>query len=128
MMESRENWRLGVHTVLTLMLVFAAIMQSAVFAQPPMPTAQHSHVEKRVGQSIVAQEVVESFSVEKSVASVVGEAIAENCEQHCLSGFYLPTEAPPIVQPVSRNFVAAVDDNLTRGNARANDRPPKTVS
>ena len=126
MMGSRKNWRSGFHTALMFMLVITAIMQSAVFATPLMTTLQHVHVEQSSGKAAAAGETT-VLNVGGDLTSLLGDAIEQNCEQHCLSGFYLPESDPNTGQAASRLVVTFADQHLKRRLAETSDRPPKTV-
>lgn len=127
MMVSRKNWRSGFHTALMFMLVITAIMQSAAFAAPVMTTLQHVHVEQSSGKAAAAGETGASLNVGRDFTSLLGDAIEQNCEQHCLSSFYLPAGDPNTGQATSRLVVILADQHLMRGHAETSDRPPKTA-
>jgi hypothetical protein len=123
MMGSCKNWRSGFHTALMFMLVITAIMQSETFAPPLITTSQHA--EQGSGKTAPAGETT-VFNVGGDLISLFGDAIEQNCEQHCLSGFYLP-ESDPNTGQASRLVVTFADQHLKRRHAETSDRPPKTV-
>jgi hypothetical protein len=127
MMNSPKNWRSGFHTALMFMLVITAIMQSAVFATPLMTTLQHVHVEQSSGKTAAAGETGASLNVGRDFTSLLGDVIEQNCEQHCLSGFYLPVSDPNTGEATTRLVVTFADQHLKRRHAETSDRPPKTV-
>jgi hypothetical protein len=126
MMDPRKNWRSGFHTALMLMLVITAIIRSAAFATPLITTLQRVHVEQSSGTTAAAGEMA-SLNVERDYTSLLGDAIEQNCEQHCLSGFYLAESDPNTRQATSRPVVTFADQHLKRRHAETRDRPPKTV-
>jgi hypothetical protein len=125
MMDSRKNWRSGFHTALMFMLVITAMMQSAAFATPLVTTLQRVHVEQSCGKTAATGETG-VLNVGRDFASL-GDAIEQNCEQHCLSGFYLPESDPNTGQATSTLVVTFADQHLKRLHAETSDRPPKTV-
>lgn len=111
---------------LMFILVITAIMQSAAFARPVITTSQHVHVEQSSGKTAPAGETT-VLNVGGDLTSLFGDAIEQNCEQHCLSGFYLPESDPNTGQATSRLVVTFADQHLKRRHAETSDRPPKTV-
>ncbi|WP_146147780.1 hypothetical protein [Phyllobacterium sophorae] len=126
MMGSRKNWRSGFPTALMFMIVISAIMQSETFAPPLITTPQHVHVEQGSGKTARAGETT-VLNVGGELISLFGDAIEQNCEQHCLSGFYLPESDLNTGQATSRLVVTFADQHLKRRHAETSDRPPKTV-
>lgn len=111
---------------LMFILVITAIMQSAPFATPLITTSQHVHVEQSSGKIGSAGEAG-VLNVGRDVALLFGDTIEQNCEQHCLSGLYLPESDPNTGLARSRLVVTFADQHLKRRHAETSDRPPKTV-